>query len=75
MKLHGIKLIEAYREMQRQMELEAEEDEDKELLTTEEEFEGVVPEMATEDDLAAAEEYAAEDVFVAETDIMDDPYQ
>ena len=71
----NLELIEAYREMQRQMELEAEEDEDEELLTTEEEFEGVVPEMATEDDLAAAEEYAAEDVFVAETDIMDDPYQ
>ena len=71
----NLELIEAYREMQRQMELEAEEDEDEELLTTEEEFEGVVPEMATEDDLAAAEEYAAEDVVVAETDIMDDPYQ
>ena len=66
----NLELIEAYREMQRQMELE---EEDEAELN--EEFEGVAPEMATAGDLAAAEEYAAEDAFASETDIDEDPYQ
>ena len=32
-------------------------------------MEGVAPEMATADDLESAEAYAAEDVFVNETEI------
>ena len=44
-------LIEAYRAMQRELELEAEEDED---------MEDIVPAMGTSEDAAAAEEYAAE---------------
>ncbi len=44
-------LIEAYKEMQREMELEAEEEED---------LEEIMPAMGTSDDLAAAEEYAAD---------------
>ncbi len=66
----NLELIEAYREMQRQMELEEEGE-----LELAEEFDGLAPEMATSDDLAAAEEYASEDVFAAETDITEDPYQ
>ncbi|MBQ3394055.1 MAG: hypothetical protein IJG64_02760, partial [Oscillospiraceae bacterium] len=65
----NLELIEAYREMQRQMELEEEEDD---ML---DEFSEVAPEMATADDLAAVEEYAAEDAFASETDITEDPYQ
>ena len=37
-----------------------------------EEFDGIAPEMATLDDLAAAEEYASEDVFAAEVDITEE---
>ena len=44
-------LIEAYKEMQREMDMEAE---------LEEDLEDIVPAMGTGDDLAAAEEYAAD---------------
>ena len=44
-------LIEAYKEMQREMDLEAE---------LEEDLDDIVPAMGTGDDLAAAEEYAAD---------------
>ena len=47
-------LIEAYREMQRELEMEAENDEMTEGM------EEVVPAMGTGDDMAAAEEFAAE---------------
>jgi DNA-directed RNA polymerase subunit beta' len=62
----NLELIEAYREMQRQMELEEEEEEEMEFLDG---LEETAPEMATGDDLAAAEEYAMEDSFAAETDM------
>ena len=61
-------LIEAYKEMQREMEL-AEEEEDEEVVVSEE-FEGVAPEMATSDDLASATEYATESEF-ANDDIVE----
>ena len=56
-------LIEAYK----QALLEAEEEEEEVVYT--EDMEGVMPEMATADDLESAEAYAAEDEFVNETEI------
>ena len=47
----NIALIEAYKEMQREMDMEAE---------LEEDLDDIVPAMGTGDDLAAAEEYAAD---------------
>ena len=57
-------LIEAYKQAM----LEAEEEEEEEVVYTED-MEGVMPEMATADDLESAEAYAAEDEFVNETEI------
>lgn len=52
-------LIEAYREMRLEMELEEESE-------TNDEMEGVVPEMATTDNMESVEAYAVEDSFVNE---------
>ncbi len=52
-------LIEAYREMRLEMEFEEESE-------TNDEMEGVVPEMATTDNMESVEAYAVEDSFVNE---------
>ncbi len=57
-------LIEAYREMRLEMELEEEEEATGEM-------EGVVPDMATADNMESVEAYAVEDTFVNEVNTED----
>ena len=54
-------LIEAYRQLQREMELEDDEDD----------MEDIVPAMGTANDLAAAEEFAAEMEFGGDLEIVE----
>ena len=58
-------LIEAYKEMQAQMELA---DEEEEIEEVSEELTGIAPEMSTSDDMAAVEDYAVSNEFVNDAD-------
>ena len=68
----NLELIEAYRAMLEQQAIEEAEAEAAAAELQAQEMEGVMPEMATVDDMAAAAEYAAEDAFASEMEFLGD---